>query len=42
VFCYAIDARLTVQASIFSPCFSTTANSLSAMPLGRFVPASHF
>lgn len=31
-----------VQVSTFSPCFSTTANSLSAIPLGRFVPASHF
>ena len=30
------------QASTLSPCFSTTASSLSAMPLGRLVPASHF
>ncbi len=30
------------QASTLSPCFSTTASNLSAMPLGRFVPASHF
>ena len=30
------------QASTFKPCFSTTASSLSAMPLGRLVPASHF
>jgi hypothetical protein len=31
-----------VQANTFNPCFCTTANSLSAMPLGRFAPASHF
>ena len=30
------------QPSTFKPCFSTTASSLSAMPLGRLVPASHF
>ncbi len=30
------------QANTFSPCFWTTASSLSAMPLGRFAPASHF
>lgn len=31
-----------VQANTFNPCFCTTTNSLSAMPLGRFAPASHF
>ena len=30
------------QESTFRPSFSTTANSLSAIPLGRFVPVSHF
>ena len=30
------------QANTLSPCFSTTASNLSAMPLGRLVPASHF
>ena len=30
------------HASTFKPCLSTTARSLSAMPLGRLVPASHF
>ena len=35
--CTGID-----QANTFNPCFCTTANSLSAMPLGRFAPASHF
>lgn len=31
-----------VHASTFKPCFSTTASSFSAIPLGRLVPASHF
>lgn len=30
------------QASTLRPYFSTTASNLSAMPLGRLVPASHF
>lgn len=30
------------QAKTFKPCFSTTASSFSAIPLGRLVPASHF
>ena len=34
--------RESDQESTFRPYFSTTASSLSAMPLGRFVPASHF
>ena len=34
--------RPQAQASTLSPCFSTTASNLSAMPLGRLVPASHF
>jgi|CXWL01.1.fsa_nt_gi hypothetical protein len=29
-------------ARTFSPCFRTTDSSLSAMPLGRFAPVSHF
>ena len=30
------------HASIFNPCFSTMSNNLSAMPLGRLAPDSHF
>src|ERR1035437_4022156 len=30
------------HAKIFSPCFSTISNNLSAMPLGLFAPDSHF
>lgn len=30
------------QVKTWSPCFSTTESSFSAIPLGRFVPASHF
>ena len=29
-------------AKTFNPCFWTTDSSLSAMPLGRFAPVSHF
>ena len=31
-----------VQASTFSPCFSTISNNFSAIPLGLFTPDSHF
>ena len=34
--------RETNQVRIFNPCFCTTASSLSAAPLGRFAPVSHF
>ena len=34
--------RNSFQASASRPCFSTTASSLSAIPLGRFAPVSHF
>ena len=36
------DRPPLTQASTFRPCFSTMASNLSAMPLGRLVPASHF
>ena len=37
-----LKTRETNQVRIFNPCFCTTASNLSAAPLGRFAPVSHF
>ena len=40
--CVQSGHRPGAQASTLSPCLSTTASNLSAMPLGRVVLAHHF